>query len=171
MSACAGSVGKPVEGPPRCTSTKTHRRLSHGGVANVLHHQREARPGGHGESFRTAPDRALKRDGGSQFVFHLNKRSADGRNAIGEAFDHLGGRGDGIAGRKPRSGSQCSLATGVVAVEKVRARHHSCGISVHLAPPVSPPQPQCWRSAGAPNPWSLRQRRKDRLRKSPPPAT
>src|SRR5947209_1554325 len=23
MSACAGSVGRPVEGPPRCTSTKT----------------------------------------------------------------------------------------------------------------------------------------------------
>ena len=24
MSACAGNVGKPVEGPPRCTSTITH---------------------------------------------------------------------------------------------------------------------------------------------------
>ncbi|HEY3619652.1 MAG TPA: hypothetical protein VGK96_22830 [Candidatus Sulfotelmatobacter sp.] len=67
------------------------------------------------------PYSALQRDGGGNFIFHLNKRSTDRGHASREALDHFCRRRDGISGGESRAGRQRAFATGVVAVEEVRA--------------------------------------------------
>ena len=110
-------------------------RLGHGGVADVLHHEREAGAGGDGEGLRAAPDRALDGDGSGQFVLHLNEDAADGGNSPREAFDHFGGGGDGITCGKSRTGCEGSLTAGVIAVEKMDTRENTFGVSVHVRAP------------------------------------
>ena len=132
MSACAGRVGSPVEGPPRCTLTKTHGRFRHGGVADVLHHEREAGAGGDGEGLGSAPDRALDGDGGGQFVLHLDEDAADGGDSSSEAFDHFRGGRNGITCGKSRTGCEGSLTAGVITVEKMDTRENAFRISVHV---------------------------------------
>ena len=84
------------------------------------------------ERFGSAPHRALQRDRGGEFVFHLNKDAADGRNAGCEALDDLGGGRDGIAGREARAGGESAFTTGVIAIEEMRAGKYASRISVHL---------------------------------------
>ena len=111
-------------------------RFGHGGVADVLHHQREAGAGGDREGLRAAPDRALHGDGGGQFVFHLDEDSADRGNAPRKAFDDFGRRSDGISCGKSRTGCQCSFTTGVVAVEEMCSRQDSFADQRASSPPM-----------------------------------
>ena len=65
---------------------------------------------------QTAP---CKRDGGGQFVFHLDEDAADGGNARREALDDFGGRSDGITGGEARARSQRAFAAGMVAIQEM----------------------------------------------------
>src|SRR5581483_166832 len=117
------------------------RRLGHGGVAYVLHHQGETGTGGDGECLNAPPDGALNRDGGGQFVFHLDKGAADGGDAGGEPLDDLRGGGNRVACGKSRTGSQRTFTAGVVAVEKMDARENAPRISSHVPPNGAERQP------------------------------
>src|SRR5581483_10296093 len=130
-----GEGGEPGGRPPSLHVNEYTRGLSHGGIADVFHHEREARPGRDGKCLGAAPDCALQGDRGSQFVFHLNERSADGGHTRGEAFNDFGGRGDGIASRKESSGSEGAFAASMVAVNEVSAGKNAARISLHRAPP------------------------------------
>ncbi len=79
-------------------------RFGHHRVADVLHHEREARTRGDCKRFRSGPSRADQRDGSGQFIFHLNEPAAHGRDAAGETFDDFGRRRDRISGGETRSG-------------------------------------------------------------------
>ena len=76
-----------------------------------------------------SPDGALQCDGGREFVFHLDKRSAHLRHARGEALDHLGGRSNGISGGESSAGCQSAFTAGMVAIDEVCAGEYSSGIS------------------------------------------
>ncbi len=142
-----GQRGQASRRPSALHIDEYARRFGHGGVADMLHHQRKARPGGHGERLGSAPHRALQRDRSGQFVFHLNKRSAHGRHPRGEALNHFGGRSDGVSGGEAAAGSQRAFAAGMVAIHEVcagedaaRVRRHTIGlvkISLHLSPPLA----------------------------------
>ena len=88
-----GLSGKRGQSGGRSAALHVHEdagRFRHHRQANVFHHQREARTGGHGESLGSAPYRALNRDRGGQLVFHLDKGSAHGGYARGEALHDFG---------------------------------------------------------------------------------
>src|SRR5579872_2806600 len=124
-------------------------RLGHCGVADVFCHEGEARPGGHGESLGSSPNRPLQSNGGREFVFHLNEGSADGWYSCGEAFDNFRGRRDGISCSKSRTGSERTFAAGMVAIDEVHAGEDAARISLHLPPRrPCPPWYRKWRSPG-----------------------
>ncbi len=112
------------------------RRFGHGGVADVFHHQRKAGTGGHRKCLGTAPDCALQRDRCREFVFHLDKRSADGRHTRGKALYDFGGRSNRVSGSKSGASGQCAFTTGVVAVHEVNPGEYAARISFHLSPPA-----------------------------------
>ena len=133
MSAWAGRVGKPGGRSAALHVHKNAGRLGHRGVADVLHHEREARPGGDRERLGAAPDRALDGDGSRQFVFHLDEHAAYRGDAGGKALHHLGRGRDGISCGKSRTGCESSLTASVITVEKMNTRENALRISVHVA--------------------------------------
>jgi hypothetical protein len=95
--------------------------FGHGGIANVLHHERKTWPRRDRKSLGAAPHCALQGDGGGQLIFHLNETTADRWNTAGESLYHLGGGSNGVAGREASASCQCAFATGVIAVHKMDA--------------------------------------------------
>jgi hypothetical protein len=118
MSPCAGKRGQPGGGPAALHVDEDARRLRHRRVADVLHHQGEARSGGDRERLGAGPYRALDGDGSRQFVLHLDEDAADGGDARGEPLHDLGGGCNGVPCGKSRTRCQCALAAGVVAVHE-----------------------------------------------------
>ncbi len=106
-------------------------RFGHGGVPDVLHHEREARPRGDRKSLCAAPYRALNGDGGSQLILHLDEGAAHGRNARREPFHHLRGGCNWVSCGKSRTCRQGAFAAGVVAIQEVRAGKDPFWISLH----------------------------------------
>ena len=126
-----GQCGQPGGGSAALHVDENARGFRDGGVADVLHHEREAGAGSDREGFGPAPNRALYGDGGGQFVLHLNEDAAYGGDSPREAFDHFRGRRDGITCGKSRTCCEGSLTTGVITVEKMDTRENTFGVSVH----------------------------------------
>jgi hypothetical protein len=93
-------------------------RLGHGGIADVLHHQRKARTRRHRERFRAAPDRALQRDGGRQFVFHLDELAANLGKLGGHDFRHFGRRGNRVTAEKRAASIEGAVGRSFVTLHK-----------------------------------------------------
>src|SRR5437868_7526753 len=127
----SGESGEPGGWPPPLHVNEHTRGLSHGGIADVFHHEREARSGRDRKSLGATPNCALQSNRGSELVFHLDKAATDGGNASGKTFNYLGGRCDGITGREPCSRSQRAFATGMVAIDKMRTGENAARISFH----------------------------------------
>ena len=136
--------GQSSRGPASLHVDKHAGRLGHSGVADVLHHQREAWPRGYREGLGSTPYPALQRDRSGEFVLHLNECSTDCRDAGREALDYFRRGRDGISGSESRASGQCAFAAGMIAVEKVRARQNAMGICFHFAPPPACLALSCW---------------------------
>jgi len=95
--------GQAGRGPATLHVHKHARRLGHHRQPDVLHHQREARPGSDREGLGPSPHRALNGDGRGHFIFHLDESTAHLRDSLGESFHDLGGRRDRISCGKSRT--------------------------------------------------------------------
>ena len=92
------------------------RRLGDCGVADIFHHQRESRTGRCGHGAGACPASADNRRHTGEFVFHLDKRSADFGKARCHSLGDFGGRGDGISCEESASGSKCPFCAGGISI-------------------------------------------------------
>ena len=132
MSAWPGRVGRPVDGPPRWTSTKTQgvSVMAARPMCSII--REKPGPAGHGHGLLAAPDGALDGDRSGELVLHLDEeRPVHERMRAGEALDDLGRRGDRIAGDEAAAGRQGALAAGEVAVDVMGSGEDSFGIGFH----------------------------------------
>jgi hypothetical protein len=119
MSAWPGRVGRPVEGPPRCTLTKTQgvSVMAASPMCSII--SEKPGPRGDGHAFLPAQTAPCDRDGRGELVLHLDEHAAHVREALGDALDDLGRGRDRVAGDEAAARRQRALAAGVVAVEVV----------------------------------------------------
>jgi hypothetical protein len=76
---------------------------------------------------------------GGEFVFHLDEQCANFRRTLGETLGGFRRRRNGIAGKKPATGSQRAFGKRMVAIHEMRAGIDPFGIccnSLHFS--VSP---------------------------------
>jgi len=148
MSACAGSVGKPVDGPPRCTSTNNAKAFPSCGVADVFHHQREAGPEVTVKAWRppqTAPCNVIEAASSSSIWMKVPP-TVGTREAKRSTTSVEGVMGYPAAKRAPAANApsqQAVIAIDEVCAGPVSARIGLAMIGFHLSLPC--PEPTLWR--------------------------
>ena len=101
------------------------RRLGHGRVADVLHHQREPGPARRGHGPRARPGGADDRGDAREFVLHGYEDPAGLREPPGHRFGDLGRGRDRVAAEEPAPGSKRPLRAGGVPLHELNPAQNS----------------------------------------------
>ena len=125
--ALAGLGGQPGGGAAAHDVDNDAGDLRHGGVADVLLHEREAGPRGRRERLGAGQRGADDGGDGGDLVLHLDEVAAHRGQAAGEDLGDLGRGRDGVAGEEARAGGDGPLGDRLVALhQSARRAHQPC---------------------------------------------
>ncbi len=131
MSPCAVRVGRPVEGPTRCTSKITAGNLGVVAQAHELRHEGNAGTRGRSHRARSRPCRAQHHADRGQLVFGLHHGvrrlagffvDAEALQVADHGFHQRRGRRDGIPGDDGDAGEYAAQRRGGIAFDDDLAR-------------------------------------------------
>ena len=132
-SICAGSVGMPVEGPPRITLTTTQGTSAM--MAKPMFSCLSEMPGPEEAVIAFAPATLAPMTAPmrADFVFHLDELAAQPGQPFGHQLGDLGGGRDGVAGEEAHAGGQRPLDQGLVALHQFGLAHGWASLSRLMA--------------------------------------